>query len=118
MFINLFIHPLSSGITVSVNISYYFIVFIKQNIVNCPCVNGYTFWNLIYFLTLFNSFKYFMKKILSIPHKMTFFLLHSIFKTIYFLQIQLTILQRAKNMSSTGSSNVYCKIIVHMHPSF
>ena len=89
--IHCFVDVLCSVIPVGNRISKHFVVFIQQDKVHSPCVNSHTVRNFSHFQTLFHACKYFLKKSVHIPHLMTCFFCHAVWKAIDFLKHHLSI---------------------------
>ena len=110
-FVNFFIHTFCTMITISYSVTDHFVVFVKKNKVNTPGINAHTYRNLADFFTFFKTRNDFCKNTVEFPTEFSVFLNHTIFETMDFFKLHLSVFHMSKNKASTGCSHIYCCII-------
>ena len=107
-----FVHSVHTGITIAICISEHLIIFIEQHIIHRPGIDPHAHRNLADLLTFLNTGFDLPKQMLCIPASVTVLFYHTVLKTMYLLQNDLPVFDRAQNMPSAGCPDIHRKIVI------
>ena len=98
--VHFLVHAFCAAVSVSHRIAEDVVVFVQQHIVNSPCVDPHGYRNLADLFTLFQSVLDLRDQAFHIPAERTVLIVHSVRKTVHFLELHLPVLHAGEHVAS------------------